>query len=70
MSASSLHRELVLSDDSVVACGDLTGMMYSVIYTLVTPILSDSFGFTVEYTSHFYLGVSLAFFASSLIYSE
>ena len=51
----------------MVACGYLNGMMYAIVYTLFAPILSDMFGFTVEYTSYFFIGISCAFLATSFI---
>jgi hypothetical protein len=51
----------------MVACGYLNGMMYSTVFTLFAPILSDVFGFTVENVSHFFTGISCAFLATSFI---
>ena len=51
----------------MIGCGFMVGQIYALLFTLVAPVLSDQFGFTVEYTSHFYIGLSAAFFASSII---
>ena len=51
----------------MIACGFMIGQVYAVLFTLVTPVLSDQFGFNVECTSHFFVGVSAAFCASSVI---
>jgi MFS family permease len=51
----------------LIGCGYISGQFYALIFTLVTLILNDQFGFTVEYTSHFLIGVSVAFCLSSFI---
>ena len=51
----------------LLACMMLNGMMNAVLSSLITPVLSDSFGFTVQYTSYFFIGVSCALLASSFI---
>jgi MFS family permease len=58
---------LQLSYIFMIACGFMIGQVYAVLFTLVTPVLSDQFGFNVECTSHFFVGVSAAFCASSVI---
>ena len=44
----------------------MIGQMYAILTTLVTPVLSDQFGFSVEYTSHYFVGVSAVFIVASL----
>ena len=51
----------------LIGCGYMAGHLYSFLFTLVTPILSDQFGFSVEYTSHFLIGFSVAFCLSSFV---
>jgi MFS family permease len=45
----------------------ITGQALSVVYTLVSPILSDQFGFTVYNTALFFVGLGVGGFASVLI---
>ena len=45
----------------------MIGHLYSLLFSLVTPVLSDQFGFNIEYTSHFLVGVSVAFCLSSFL---
>ena len=42
-------------------------MVYTVISALVAPVLSDQFGFNVEYTSHFFLVMCSAYVTASII---
>ena len=51
----------------LIICSYVFGQFYSVISTLITPVLSDQFGFTVEYTSHYLIGVAVALFMGSVI---
>ena len=51
----------------LILCGYLVGQLYAILTTLVTPVLSDQFGFTVEYTSHYLIGVAVAFLTASFI---
>ena len=51
----------------LVVYGHAVGMMYAIVFSLVAPVLSDTFGFTVEYTSHFYIGVACIYIASTFI---
>jgi MFS family permease len=48
-------------------CGFLGGMMYTIVSALVPPVLSDQFGFNVEYTSHYLLVMSSAYLISSFL---
>ena len=47
--------------------GFLVGLLYSVLATLVTPVLSDQFGFSVDFTAHYFNGMGLALFGTSFI---
>ena len=51
----------------ILACGFVNGQTYAVIYTLVTPVLSDQFGFTVANTALFYVGLAVGSFAACII---
>ena len=44
----------------------MIGQVYAILTTLVTPVLSDQFGFSIEYTSHFLIAVSAAFMVGSV----
>lgn len=44
----------------------MNGQLYSFLGTMVTPVLSDKFGLTVEYTSHFLIGIAAAFLLGSI----
>ena len=43
------------------------GMLYAFMATLISPVLSDMFGFTVGKTAMFFIGVSLANLGTSFI---
>ena len=45
----------------------MIGQVYAILNTLITPVLSDQLGFSVEYTSHFFVGVSVVFILASVI---
>jgi MFS family permease len=51
----------------LVGCAYLIGMVYTVHSSLTTPVLSDQFGFSVKYTSYFFLALSAAYVSSSVI---
>ena len=51
----------------LVSCGYMIGQVYAILTTLVTPVLSDQFGFSVEYTSYYLAAVSVAFIVASVI---
>ena len=51
----------------LVSSGFVIGQLYTILNTLVTPVLSDQFGFDVANTSHFLIGMAVAFIASSFI---
>ena len=40
--------------------------MYTILNGMVAPVLSDQFGFDVEFTSHYLLGMSFAHIISSI----
>lgn len=44
----------------------MNGQLYAILTTLVTPVLSDQFGFSVEYTSHYLVGISATFIVASI----
>ncbi|CAI8058537.1 hypothetical protein GBAR_LOCUS31827 [Geodia barretti] len=52
----------------VIGCGYIAGKVYAILLTLVPPVLDNNFGFTVEYSSLFLLGVSAGFLSSSFIH--
>ena len=43
------------------------GKLHGVLNSLVTPVLSDRFGFDVANTSYFLIGTAVAFLGSSFI---
>ena len=51
----------------LVVCGYMIGQVYALITTLITPIMSDQFGFNVEYTSYFLTGAGVAFSSASIL---
>lgn len=51
----------------LLGCGLLTGAAYTVFTSLITPVLSDQFGFTVKYTSYFFLAVSATYLMTSFV---
>ncbi|CAI8042426.1 hypothetical protein GBAR_LOCUS23563 [Geodia barretti] len=51
----------------LIGCGFLIGMGYTIFTSLITPVLSDQFGFTVQYISYFFLATSATYFGSSLV---
>jgi hypothetical protein len=64
---SSNSRSYVLCVLFVLLNAYITGQALSVVYTLVSPILSDQFGFTVYNTALFFVGLGVGGFASVLI---
>ena len=40
-------------------CGYVIGSCFSVLYSLINPLLSDQFGFSVSNISHFFVAISL-----------
>ena len=51
----------------VIGCSYLVGKAYAIILILITPVLDNKFGFSIEYASLFLLGVSAGFLSSSFI---
>jgi MFS family permease len=51
----------------LVGCAFLIGACYTIFTSLITPVLSDQFGFSVKYTSYFFVVVSTAYFGSSIL---
>ena len=51
----------------LVACACVTGSCYTVLDTLLNPILSDHFGFTVADNSYFMFGVLVVQFGGSIL---
>lgn len=44
----------------------MNGQLYTFLATMITPVLSDKFGLTVEYTSHFLIGIAAAYLVGSV----
>jgi predicted MFS family arabinose efflux permease len=51
----------------VFACAYVNGQTLSVVYTLVAPILSDQFGFSVANTSLYFVALAVGCFTASII---
>jgi hypothetical protein len=51
----------------VISCGYTIGKVYAILLTLVTPILNNKFGFSVEHTAAFLIGLSAALLSSSFL---
>ncbi|CAI8042429.1 hypothetical protein GBAR_LOCUS23564 [Geodia barretti] len=51
----------------LVGCAFLIGASYAIFTSLITPVLSDQFGFSIKYTSYFFVVVSTAYFGSSIL---
>ncbi|CAI7994629.1 hypothetical protein GBAR_LOCUS1520 [Geodia barretti] len=51
----------------LVGCSFLIGASYTIFTSLITPVLSDQFGFSIKYTSYFFVVVSTAYFGSSIL---
>jgi hypothetical protein len=51
----------------LVVCGVLVGHTFACLNTIVPLVLSDKFGFSVEFIPHFYSGIALAYITSSFI---
>ena len=47
-------------------CSFLVGVVYTVLFGLGPPVLSDQFGFTVEHISQFFLVLSFANIAGAI----
>lgn len=58
----------ILTQLFVIACGYLCGKVYAFLFSMVTPVLDNKFGFNVKYTSFYLLGVSIAYLSSSFIH--
>ena len=51
----------------LTACAYMVGQTYGPVSNLAAPVLSDHFGFTVEYTSYFFSALSIASVCSIII---
>ena len=51
----------------LVFCGLVSGIYFTFIYTLVTPVLSDQFGFSIKYITYYYNGVAAVHFLSGFL---
>ena len=49
------------------SCGYVIGSCFSVLYTLINPLLSDKFGFSVSNISHFFVAISLVNLSATFI---
>ena len=72
MLLSHVHNNILLSLTVqnylfLVVCGVLVGQAYACLDTLVPLVLSDKFGFSVEFVAHFYVGIAIVYITSSFI---
>ena len=63
----SLNFEMSQIHGYLILCGFVGGHLYSIIGTIISPVLSDQFGFSVKYASYYWIGVGVALFTSGFV---